>query len=167
MLKWLKRGDVLKYNIYTDGACSGNPGPGGWSVVFLKKDGYDTLSGGEKSTTNNRMELYALSEALILILEHWWDNENSIYELYSDSAYVVNSINNNWLYKWFNNGWLTTKGHNIKNKDLWIEVYNSLKIIKELDINLTITKVKGHSDNTFNDLADKLAVKESNKRRAK
>jgi ribonuclease HI len=155
----------LKYNIYTDGACSGNPGPGGWAVVFLKKDDYVTYSGGEKETTNNRMELYAVSEALMFIMEHWWKNENSTYELYSDSAYVVNSINNNWLDTWFNNGWLTTKGHDIKNKDLWVEVYNSLKIIRELDVQITITKVKGHSDNVFNNLADKIAVEEVNKRR--
>lgn len=144
--------------IYTDGACSDNPGPGGWAAVFTKKREIVELSGYEVNTTNNRMELMAVVESLKQILkEH---KLGTTYELYSDSAYVVNTINNNWLEKWMLNGWKTTKGEEIKNKDLW-KIYLKLRgKILEKDIDLRVRKVKAHSGDTFNEYVDNLAKKE-------
>lgn len=148
----------MKLRIYTDGACSGNPGPGGWAMVFNKADSCQTYSGYELETTNNRMELMAVVEALKQIRKE--EDELNVQgydevELYSDSAYVVNAINGHWIDNWKANGWKTKRGENVKNVDLW----------KELDATLLksvkFIKVKGHSGNTFNELVDKLARDES------
>lgn len=144
--------------IYTDGACSDNPGPGGWAAVFTKKEELIQLSGYEVNTTNNRMELTAVVESLKqLIKEHAKENE---YELYSDSAYVVNTINNNWIERWALNGWKTTRGESIKNKDLWLIYLKLIGKIKSDNISLKILKVKAHSGDTFNEYVDKLAKDE-------
>lgn len=144
--------------IYTDGACSDNPGPGGWAAVFTKKEELIQLSGCEVNTTNNRMELTAVVESLKqLIKEHAEENE---YELYSDSAYVVNTINNNWIERWALNGWKTTRGESIKNKDLWLMYLKLIGKIKSDNISLKILKVKAHSGDTFNEYVDKLAKDE-------
>jgi len=139
--------------IYTDGACSGNPGPGGWAAIFFSTNGRDVKKGWCKCTTNNRMELKAVVSAYEYIIE----DENSCkdeYIIYTDSAYVVNSINNKYLDVWSVNGWKTTRGEDIKNKDLWTELLTLFEIIREIGIKVTIEKVKGHSGNTFNEDAD-------------
>ena len=108
----------MKVRIFTDGACSENPGPGGWAAVFNTADKCKTISGNEKMTTNNRMELRAVIEAYTKVLSKK-PKTDVVYELYSDSAYVVNSINNGWIDKWQQNNWKTTKNDDVKNRDLW------------------------------------------------
>lgn len=146
----------MKIKIYTDGACSGNPGIGGWAVLFLTNKKSIPLSGGEKDTTNNRMELYAVIKALKTIINSKKSNI-PVFELYSDSAYVVDAINKNWIYNWKMNGWKTKTGDEVKNKDLWLKLLDCLNKIKTNNIALEIIKVKGHSGNSFNDRVDALA----------
>ncbi len=149
----------MRVRIFTDGACSENPGPGGWAVVFNTADKCKTISGNEKMTTNNRMELKAVIEAFKKVLSK---NLNDVeYELYSDSAYVVNSINNGWVDKWQQNNWKTTKNDDIKNRDLWEEFTSLRNKARSLGICIKIIKIKGHAGNTFNELVDKLAKDES------
>lgn len=149
----------MKVRIYTDGACSENPGPGGWAVVFNTASKCRTISGNEKNTTNNRMELKAVIEAFKRIVHK--GHSDTQYDIYSDSAYVVNTINNHWIDAWKKNNWQTTKHDDVKNKDLW-EEFDTLKTKAEkLGICITLNKVKGHSGNTFNELVDKLARGES------
>lgn len=151
----------MRIRIFTDGACSENPGPGGWAVVINTVSKCYTLSGNEKLTTNNRMELRAVIEAFKKILSKPKHNINTKYEIYSDSAYVVNSINNYWIEAWKKNGWQTTKQEDVKNRDLW-EEFDELRFkAKNLGLCITLNKVKGHSGNTFNELVDKLAKEES------
>ena len=105
----------MKYKIYTDGACSGNPGPGGWGeVIFDKDDNQKNISGSEKDTTNNRMELLAAIMALKKI------KTNSEITIYTDSIYVKNGITE-WIIKWKDNGWKNSNKKLVKNKDLWIK----------------------------------------------
>lgn len=132
--------------IYTDGACSGNPGPGGWGAVLIYKNVKKEISGGCKNTTNNIMEITAVLEALKL-LKH-----PCIVNIYSDSAYVVNCFNQGWIYNWMKKGWKTSGNEPVKNKELWQELYNLTKIHK-----VTFNKVKGHSDNELNNRCDELA----------
>lgn len=148
----------MKIRIFTDGACSENPGPGGWAAVFNSADRCSTISGNEKATTNNRMELKAVIKALEYILSK---RKKADYELYSDSAYVVNSINNGWIDKWQENNWKTTKCEDVKNRDLWEQLAILREAIKSANINMKIIKIKGHAGNTFNELVDKLAKEES------
>lgn len=152
----------MKVRIFTDGACSENPGPGGWAAVFNTADECKTISGNEKVTTNNRMELKAVIEAFKNVLSNKHQRNDS-YELFSDSAYVVNSINNNWIDKWQSNSWKTTKGDDVKNRDLWEEFSVLRDKAHFLGINIKIIKIKGHAGNTFNELVDKLAKEESMK----
>ncbi|MBP3707751.1 MAG: ribonuclease HI [Clostridia bacterium] len=132
--------------IYTDGACSGNPGPGGWGSVLIYKGIKREISGGQKETTNNIMEITAVLEALKL-LKH-----PCIVNVYSDSAYVVNCFTQGWIYNWIKKGWKTSNNEPVKNKDLWEELYKLTKIHK-----VTFNKVKGHSDNELNNKCDELA----------
>jgi ribonuclease HI len=137
----------MKYEIYTDGACSGNPGPGGWGAVILDKDNNQkNISGNEKDTTNNKMELLAPIMALKKI------ETNSKVTIYTDSTYVKNGITE-WIKKWEINGWKSANKKPIKNKDLWIELNNLCK-----DNQVIWKWVKGHSNNKFNNLADELAT---------
>lgn len=152
----------MKVRIFTDGACSENPGPGGWAAVFNTTDECKTISGNEKVTTNNRMELKAVIEAFKNVLSNKHQRNNNC-ELFSDSAYVVNSINNNWIDKWQSNSWKTTKGDDVKNRDLWEEFSVLRDKAHFLGINIKIIKIKGHAGNTFNELVDKLAKEESMK----
>ena len=151
----------MKVRIYTDGACSENPGPGGWAVVFNTASKCRTFSGNEKDTTNNRMELKAAIEAFKRIV--YKGHPEIEYDIYSDSAYVVNTINNCWIDAWKKNNWQTTKCEDVKNKDLWQELDMLRTEAKRLGICITFNKVKGHSGNTFNELVDKLARAESMK----
>ena len=156
----------MKIRIFTDGACSENPGPGGWAVVFNSADKCKTFSGNEQLTTNNRMELKAVIESFKKILSKR-SKDNIEFELYSDSAYVVNSINNGWIEKWKQNNWRTTKLDDVKNRDLWEEFSHLYEEIQSLNIPIKIIKIKGHAGNTFNELVDKLAKEESIKAKEK
>ncbi len=138
----------MKYKIYTDGACSGNPGPGGWGAVILDQDDKQkNISGSEKNTTNNRMELLAAIMSLKKI------KTNSEVIIFTDSTYVKNGITE-WMKNWKKNGWKNSSKKPVKNKDLWE------KLDKLCEANSVSWKwVKGHSTNEFNNLADELATK--------
>ena len=139
-----------KITIYTDGACSGNPGKGGWGAVLIYRDKQKHLSGSEVLTTNNKMELTAAIEALKAVKK-----SNDI-ELYTDSQYVKNGINL-WIINWKKNGWKTANKKEVANKDLWIELDKYVT-----HHNITWFWVKGHSGNHYNEIADNLAVKAMN-----
>ena len=132
--------------IYTDGACSGNPGPGGWGAILMYNEHKKEISGANKETTNNIMELTAVVEALKL-LKH----ECNV-KIYSDSAYVVNAFKNGWISNWMKNGWRTSSKEPVKNKELWMTLYDFTRIH-----NIEFIKVKGHSDNEYNNRCDELA----------
>jgi ribonuclease HI len=138
----------MKYIIYTDGACSGNPGPGGWGAVIIDEENNQIeLSGSEKSTTNNRMELLAPIKALKKI------KEEAKITIFTDSTYLKNGITE-WIKKWEINGWKSANKKTIKNKDLWQELS---KLTQKKDI--TWKWVKAHAGNPLNELADLLATK--------
>ena len=153
----------MKIRIFTDGACSENPGPGGWAAVFNSEDKCKMISGNESMTTNNRMELRAVIESFKKILSTFKTRKYIQFELYSDSAYVVNSINNGWVGKWQKNNWKTTKDEDVKNRDLWEQFVMLHETIKSIGIDVKIIKIKGHTGNTFNELVDKMAKEESMK----
>lgn len=135
-----------KVIIYTDGACSGNPGPGGWGTILMYKDAKKEMSGGEKETTNNIMELTAVIKGLQAL------KFPCEVDVYSDSAYVVNGFDQGWIYNWKKKNWKTASGSPVKNKDLWEELYNLTQKHK-----VTFIKVKGHADNKYNNRCDELA----------
>ena len=135
-----------KVVIYTDGACSGNPGPGGWGTILMYKDIKKEISGRNENTTNNVMEITAVIEGLKM-LKHECE-----VEIYSDSAYVVNAFNQGWIYNWQKNNWKTAGKDPVKNKELWEELYTLIKRHK-----VTFIKVKGHADNPYNNRCDELA----------
>ncbi len=141
-----------KVDIYTDGSCSGNPGPGGWGAVLRYKGVQKELSGGEESTTNNRMELTAAIKALSAL------KEPCEVSLYTDSKYLSDAFNNGWIYAWAKNGWKKSDKKQVLNTDLWQELY---ALMKEHDV--TLVWVKGHAENEYNNLCDALAVKETKK----
>ena len=141
----------MKYMVFTDGACSGNPGPGGWGAIILdEKENQINLSGREQSTTNNRMELIAPIMALKKI------KSNSIIIIYTDSIYLKNGITL-WIKNWEKNGWKSANKKPVKNKDLWV-------VLSKLTEKQSISWkwVKAHSGNKFNELADKLATEAIN-----
>lgn len=133
--------------IYTDGACQGNPGPGGYGAIIIYNGVEKKISGFEEDTTNNRMELLAPIVAMECL------NEICEINLYSDSAYLVNGFDKGWIYSWMKNNWKTAQGSAVKNVDLWKRLYELSKMHK-----ITWIKVKGHADNKYNNLCDKLAV---------
>ena len=135
-----------KVVIYTDGACSGNPGPGGWGTILMYGDKKKEISGGKKDTTNNIMELTAVIEGLKLL------KYPCEVEVYSDSAYVVNAFLQKWIDNWIKNNWKTSNKEPVKNQELWKELYELTKTHK-----VKFIKVKGHSDNEFNNRCDELA----------
>lgn len=147
-------------SLYTDGACSSNPGPGGWAVVFWKDDGISQISGFSKSTTNNKMELKAAIEAYkyVLTLKVNDPRDKTEYEIVSDSAYVVNSVANGWLLGWKLNGWKNGKGEKVKNVGLWKEMQFLIEAAKAMNVCVSFRKVKGHSGNQMNEIADRVAV---------
>lgn len=134
-------------SIYTDGACSGNPGKGGWGALLIFGENKKEISGGERETTNNRMELTAPIEALKLV------KRPCKIKLYSDSAYLVNAFLNGWIYNWQKNGWKTADKKDVKNRELWEQIYKFTQIHE-----IEWIKVKGHSDNEFNNRCDEMAV---------
>ncbi len=140
---------ISEVTIYTDGACSGNPGPGGWAAILMAGGAKKELSGGERDTTNNRMELMAVIEGLRAL------KRPCKVEIYSDSAYVVNAFSQNWIDKWVRNGWKNSAKAEVANSDLWKE------LIKLTSVHtVKFNKVKGHADNEFNNRCDELAVAE-------
>ena len=141
-----------KVTIYTDGACSGNPGKGGWGAILIYAKEKKYMSGSKQLTTNNQMELIATIEALKAILKP------SNIALYTDSLYVKNGITS-WIYNWKKNGWKTANKKPVANKDLWIELE---KYVDFHSVNWFW--VKGHSGDHFNEIADELAVKAMNER---
>ena len=143
---------MKKVVIYTDGACSGNPGPGGWGAILEYRGVEKELSGFEAETTNNRMELTAAAEALKQL------KESCKVKLYSDSAYLVNGFNQNWVIGWQKNNWKNSKKEPVQNRDLWEALIEMEKQHK-----ITWIKVKGHSDNEKNNRCDKLATDEIKK----
>ncbi|MDD4171691.1 MAG: ribonuclease HI [Syntrophomonas sp.] len=133
--------------IYTDGACSGNPGPGGWGAVLLFNDQKKEIKGGEAETTNQRMEMQAVIEALNALKVTDWD-----VTVYSDSAYVVNAFQQKWLDKWQKNGWQNSKKEPVANQDLWQKL---LLLMSKNRVKLL--KVKGHAGDAYNERCDELA----------
>lgn len=133
--------------IYTDGACSGNPGPGGWGAVLLYKDNKKEIYGSEKETTNQRMELTAVIEALKALKVSGRD-----VTVYTDSAYIVNAFEKGWISRWQKNGWKNSRKENVANRDLWEEL-----IFLTLKNNVKLEKVKGHAGNRWNERCDELA----------
>lgn len=138
--------------LYTDGACSGNPGAGGWASILSFKGKEKVISGGEENTTNNRMELMAVIMGL--------ESIKSIVpvQVFSDSAYVVNAFQQNWIETWLKRKWKNSDKKEVQNKDLWLRL---LAQTERLDV--TFNKVKGHSDNFQNNRCDALAREEINK----
>ena len=132
--------------IYTDGACSGNPGPGGWGTILMYKGNQKEIFGGKESTTNNVMELTAVLEGLKQL------KFPCKVKIYSDSAYVVNAFTQKWIFGWIKNGWKTSNKEPVKNKELWESLYELTKVHQ-----VEFIKVKGHSDNVYNNRCDELA----------
>ena len=143
---------MKEVTIYTDGACSGNPGPGGYGAILIYNGVEKEISGGMESTTNNQMEMLGVIKSLELL------KEKCKVTLYSDSAYVINAINNKWIYSWKKNNWIKSDKKKAKNIELWEKI---LELIEKHEI--TFVKVKGHADNEYNNRCDKLAVMESQK----
>ena len=143
---------MKKVEIFTDGACSGNPGPGGWGAILRCGNTEKELSGGEKDTTNNRMELTAVISALKALKYPCEVNVTT------DSKYVYESVTKGWVYSWKKNGWRKADKKPALNPDLWEELLNLLEIHT-----VTFTWVKGHNEHPENERCDRLAVAECNK----
>jgi len=134
-----------KIKIYTDGACSGNPGPGGWGAILLYKEHKKEISGGQKGTTNNQMEMTAVTEALKTL------KKESEITIYTDSKYVMDGITK-WIFNWKKNGWKSANRKPIKNVEFWQDLDTEVKKHK-----IEWVWVKGHSGNHYNELVDELA----------
>lgn len=143
---------MKRVEIYTDGACSGNPGAGGWGAILIYGEHKVEMSGFEEATTNNKMELTAAVEALKRL------KEPCIVNLYSDSAYLINAFTQGWIDKWIKSGWKRNKNEEVKNVDIWQELVRLSDYHK-----INWIKVKGHSDNELNNRCDKLATDEIKK----
>lgn len=132
--------------LYTDGACSGNPGPGGWGCILIYGEHKRKLSGYENDTTNNKMELTAVIKGLECL------KKNMHVHIITDSQYVKNAFTQKWLENWIKNGWKTKSGDAVKNQELWKQLN-----LLETKHHLTWEWVKGHSGNLYNDMCDELA----------
>jgi ribonuclease HI len=132
--------------IYTDGACSGNPGPGGWGAVLIHGETIRELSGGERATTNNRMEMLGVIRALEAL------KERCKVRVHSDSAYVINCFREQWYVRWERNGWKNSKKEPVENRDLWEQM---IALVRGHDVEWV--KVKGHSGDRWNERCDELA----------
>ncbi|SHK02497.1 RNase HI [Alicyclobacillus tolerans] len=132
--------------VYTDGACSGNPGPGGWAAILLYQNHSKEISGGELQTTNQRMEIQAVVEALACL------RKPCRVRIYSDSAYVVNCFRQRWYVNWRKNNWKNSKGDLVQNRDLWE------RLLQEVERHqVEFAKVKGHAGDFYNERCDALA----------
>ena len=136
-------------NIYTDGACSGNPGPGGWGVILEYNGHIKELSGGEAETTNNRMEMMAVIKGLEAL------KEECVVDLYSDSKYVIEAIEKGWVWKWARQGWIKSDKKPAKNPDLWQRI---LDLWAKHEVHTHW--IKGHAENPWNNRCDEMAVAE-------
>ena len=136
-------------NLYTDGACTGNPGPGGWGCILEFHGKTKEMSGHMSSTTNNRMEIFAVISGLGAL------KEPCIVNVYSDSTYVVNAFNDHWLDSWQKHNWVKSDKNPVENKDLWVLL---LTIIQRKQHKVFFHWVKGHSDNEWNNRCDELAT---------
>ncbi|MBQ8861286.1 MAG: ribonuclease HI [Clostridia bacterium] len=143
---------MKQVTIYTDGACSGNPGPGGWGAILEYNGIEKEMSGGEADTTNNRMELSGVISALSAL------REPCSVSLYTDSKYIVDGINQGWAKKWRQNNWMRNKKEKALNPDLWEKLLNLLDIH-----DVSFIWVKGHAKNPKNNRCDELAVAQSKK----
>ena len=143
---------MKEVSIYTDGACSGNPGNGGYCAILIYQGVEKVVSGSEKDTTNNRMELMGAIKGLSSL------KEPCIVKLYSDSQYLTDAFNKGWIVDWQNKGWKTADKKPVKNVDLWMKIVELMQIHT-----VEYIKVKGHSDNEFNNRCDKIAVSEYKK----
>ncbi|MBO4563362.1 MAG: ribonuclease HI [Clostridia bacterium] len=143
---------MKKVTIYTDGACSVNPGIGGWAAILMYKTVAKEISGGEAETTNNRMEITAAIKGLEAL------KQSCEVDIYTDSAYLSDSFLKGWLTNWENNGWKKSNKHPVENRDLWERMIQLTAIHK-----VSWHKVKGHSDNEFNNRCDELARSEIKK----
>ena len=143
---------MKEVTIYTDGACSGNPGPGGWGAILMYRAHKKEISGGERATTNNRMELMAVIAALSLL------KEPCVVELYSDSKYVIDALSKGWARGWQKRGWVKSDKKPALNPDLWEQLL-ALADRHQLHYHW----VKGHASNPYNNRCDELAVAESRK----
>lgn len=143
---------MKQIEIYTDGACSGNPGPGGWGAVLVYNGKEKELSGSEKNTTNNRMELTAVIMALNAL------NQPCEVKLTTDSKYVCDAVNKGWVYSWRKNGWRKSDKKPALNVDLWEEL---LSLLEKHEVQFIW--VKGHNGHKYNEICDTLAVKEYQK----
>ena len=141
---------MRKVSIYADGACSGNPGPGGWGAILMYGEHKKELSGGAPETTNNRMELQGVIAALEAL------NAPCEVDIYTDSQYIVNAIEKRWVYKWRAKGWMRDKKEPAKNPDLWQALLGLMETHE-----VKFHWVKGHGDNPYNNRCDELAVAES------
>ena len=137
---------MKKVNIYTDGACSFNPGPGGWAAVLIYRGNEKRISGYEPDTTNNRMELTAVLKALEAL------REPCAVVVHTDSAYIHNAFEKGWIVTWQNNGWRTANKKDVENQDLWKGILEAMHRHK-----VTYRKVKGHSDDKYNNICDEMA----------
>lgn len=140
---------MKKVDLYTDGACSGNPGVGGWGAILIYNGHEKEISGYNKDTTNNRMEIFAVIQGLKQL------NQPCEVTVYSDSAYVCNAFLENWIEDWQANNWKTKSKDKVKNDDLW-----KLLLMQMEDHKVSFVKVKGHADNVYNNRCDKLATGE-------
>ena len=140
---------MKKVHIYTDGACSGNPGPGGWCAILIYNEVEKIISGHKSLTTNNEMELTSVVNGLKTL------KESCDVTVHSDSLYVVNAINKEWLKNWENNGWINSKKKTLPNLELWKELSYQIERHK-----VSFVWVKGHSDNEYNNRCDQIAVEE-------
>ncbi|RAP19263.1 Ribonuclease HI [Brevibacillus laterosporus] len=138
---------MKEVTIYTDGACSGNPGPGGWGTVLFYGEHKKEMSGYAEQTTNNRMELQAVIEALKVL------KEPCKVTIYSDSAYVVNCFQQRWHVGWVQRGWKNSKNQPVENQELWKELLSFMEVHQ-----VSYVKVKGHADNEWNNRCDELAT---------
>ena len=143
---------MKKVVLYTDGACSGNPGPGGYGAVLIYGGVEKEIFGGKKSTTNNKMEMMAVIKGLEAL------KEPCEVEVYSDSAYIVNAIEQGWIESWKKNGWRKADKKPVKNVDLWEKL---LELMEKHSV--TFNKVKGHADDEYNNRCDRIAVREREK----
>jgi ribonuclease HI len=150
---------MRKIKVYTDGACSNNPGVGGWAavIIFPKTKKETIIAGYEENTTSNRMELKAVIETIKMLFTIC-----AKIDIYTDSAYVYNAIKKKWLKRWVITDWKTSKGTSVKNQDLWNELYILLKNRRE---KVRIIKVKGHAGNYYNEKADRIAKRQILKNR--
>ena len=137
---------IKEVSIYTDGACSGNPGKGGWAAILIYQDTEKKISGYDPDTTNNRMELLSVIRGVAML------KERCDVTIFSDSAYVVNAFIEKWIDKWQKNGWKTQDKKPVKNMELWQELLDKLKLHR-----YKFVKVEGHSSNQYNNECDRMA----------